>query len=795
YSIEKYGFMNPKKAKNDAILMNEQIRTNIINYLSNGYLAGGVLNLIAEYFLSNTTNISSVLIFSGILILFGFLLQAIHRTVKDTNIKDILTAVVLSLSIPIVTLRFINSASAAIWAFAFILLSVIFIFGNKIIQISITISIFLTQRSVWVMKPQVTIPVDATDHAARIGLYAIGIWFAFFANRVYTSKLQENESQISLQRFVSEISSDYISVNESSFYEKTHNMLTKLTGYLNTEQACIYLFDPDTEEFSSIYLSGSASAEDLITEIPTVNHSSSFIKQIKSNNMVRVSDIDQFPDEELSDMLPANGSEIKSLLALPVFNSGTVLGFLCITSVNRTKWQDSQIDFLKILSNLFADALAKVRQDKEINFMAFYDYLTGLPNRILFKDRVNQSLRSAGRSCKMVAIMFIDLDSFKTVNDAMGHDAGDGLIKQVAMELSRHVRKSDTVCRFGGDEFLVLLDDMESVQHIIQVAETITGLFNSPFFVNRQEIFVTASAGIAVFPTDGDDADILIKNADLAMYMAKEKGKNQFQICTPEMKDDVLLNMRLTTSLYRALEKDELKVCYQPVVHLEDKSIIGVEALVRWDHPELGMISPGKFIPLAEQTGLINSIGEWVLRTACQQLKEWQDASLPCFRIAVNVSINQFRNPGFVSLVRTIIRETGIDAENLELEVTESVAINESNYIVYVLDGLKDLGVSLSIDDFGTEYSSLSRLNSLPLDRLKIDIQFIRGINRTEKDQAVVLGIINLAHTLGLKVIAEGVENKAQLDFLIDNNCDEIQGFYFHPPMKPDEIEPAVRNF
>lgn len=334
-----------------------------------------------------------------------------------------------------------------------------------------------------------------------------------------------------------------------------------------------------------------------------------------------------------------------------------------------------------------------------------------------------------------------------------------------------------------------MLNNIGSVQDIVSITEKIMCLFHHTYIIGGQEFLVTASAGIAVYPTDGTNAEKLIKNADIAMYKAKEQGKNQYLLCTTGMKDEVLLKMKLISSLYRALDRDELVLYYQPQVCTETKKIIGLEALIRWNHPEMGMLAPGLFMNLAEQTGLIIPIGEWVLKTACIQLKEWLDAGFSPIRMAVNVSIVQFRNPNFVSQIHDILRDTETNPKNVELEITESIAIHESEYIVHVLNDLKKLGVSISIDDFGTEYSSLSRLTILPIDRLKMDIQFVRGIDAGNKERAIVISIINLAQNLGLKVIAEGVENTLQFDFLAQKQCDEIQGFYFYRPSSAKDIE------
>lgn len=395
----------------------------------------------------------------------------------------------------------------------------------------------------------------------------------------------------------------------------------------------------------------------------------------------------------------------------------------------------------------------------------------------------------AERNDKLMGILFLDLDLFKSVNDTMGHEAGDSLLITIAERLNQIVRKSDMVCRFGGDEFIVMLPLMEDEDQIRTAAEKLMDIFREPVSLRNQEFTVTASCGVAVYPYDGETAEKLIKNADLAMYESKNAGKNRYTLCTPIMKQEITERVELSNDLYRALERDELLLYYQPQVSIETDKIVGVEALIRWDHPKRGIISPGLFIPLAEQTGLIHSIGEWVLKTACSQNKSWQEKGYAPVVIAVNLSVEQFRSMKLIETVSTTLEQTGLDPEYLELEITESIAINEPEYIIDMLQKLREIGVSIAIDDFGTEYSSLSRLKSLPIDKLKMAMEFVQGIDKETKDEAIASVIINLARSLGLKVIAEGVEKENQYRFFKDRVCDEVQGYYFYRPMPAEAME------
>jgi diguanylate cyclase (GGDEF)-like protein len=481
---------------------------------------------------------------------------------------------------------------------------------------------------------------------------------------------------------------------------------------------------------------------------------------------------------------------IVSLLSAPLESSGTIYGILGFSSATGPmKIKDGNLEIIKMFANLIADKLKMARTEESIEHLAYYDQLTDLPNRMLFADRVKQAIYLAARQEKLLGIIYIDLNSFKSINDAFGHNIGDELIRKIAENLKQHLRKSDTVARFGSDEFIMLVNDIADYHAIPMIASNLMRLFKTPIRLEEQDFFLTASAGIAVYPVDGEDSETLIKNADLAMYKAKAAGSNHYVLCTDEMKDEVRQNMMLSNSLFRSLERGELSVHYQPLIRLDTETVIGVEALLRWNHSTLGMISPAVFIPIAEKNGLIGIIGEWVLRTACTQNKKWQDMGYPRCRISVNLSVVQLRNPRLAENIASILQETGLSPCDLELEITESAAMAESGTLQGVLNDLKKLGISISIDDFGTEYSSLNRLRELPIDRLKIDMQFIRALEHSSKDQAITMTIISLAKNLGLQVVAEGVETETQLEFLRSRNCDEVQGYYYFRPMPPEELE------
>jgi diguanylate cyclase (GGDEF)-like protein/PAS domain S-box-containing protein len=451
-------------------------------------------------------------------------------------------------------------------------------------------------------------------------------------------------------------------------------------------------------------------------------------------------------------------------------------------------------ELLIINESLKAEIKERERIQEKVKFYAYHDHLTGLPNKLLLRERLDQAILQAARTEKILAVLFLDIDTLKTVNDTMGYSMGDELLKSVAERLLRALRKSDTVARIGGDEFVVMIQNLSDVNAVTKVADKIISQFNEPFCLNGQNCYCTASVGIALYPTDGEDMEMLIKNADIAMYRAKETGRNRYKFCSSSMKSKAMETVRLTNNLYRALDNNELVVYYQPQINSSSGKIIGVETLLRWKHPELGLILPELFIPIAEKTGLIMPIGKWVLRTVCKQCKKWQNAGLPGIRMAVNLSMHQVQNPGIVECITSIIAETGLDPKYLELEITESAAMKETRNIVKTLHSFKALGVTISIDDFGTEFSSLNYLKQLPVDRIKIAMPFVQGICESSKDEAIVKGIITLASNLDMKVIAEGVETGQQLAFLSQHRCEEVQGYYYYKPMTANEFEEVMRK-
>jgi diguanylate cyclase (GGDEF)-like protein len=428
----------------------------------------------------------------------------------------------------------------------------------------------------------------------------------------------------------------------------------------------------------------------------------------------------------------------------------------------------------------------------ERDHLAYHDTLTDLPNRSLFEDRLTQALTMARREERTLAILFLSLDQFKKVNDTLGHALARRLLQEVAERINNSVPKGETVARFEGDEFALLLTQITDTGDVVTINRQINEALNLPFNLEVHEIFLTISAGVSLFPNDGIDEQTLLKNAGTALYRAKEQGENNCEFYTAEMNAKALHRLTLENGLQRALERTELELYYQPKIKISTREIIGMEALLRWHHPELGLVSPAEFIPLAEETGLIVPIGEWVLHEACRQNKSWQDEGFARLTVAVNVSGRQFQQQDFSEVVVRILQETGLDPHDLELELTESSVMKNPTSAASALGELKTMGIKISIDDFGTGYSSLGYLKRLPIDVLKIDQSFVHDLTTDPDDASVVMAIITLAHNLGLDVIAEGVETEEQLGLLRLLRCNGGQGYLFGRPMPADDFRSSM---
>ena len=465
--------------------------------------------------------------------------------------------------------------------------------------------------------------------------------------------------------------------------------------------------------------------------------------------------------------------------------AGSLAIVLFTALLGRMSWQLAQ--------SRLRESESKLEHAQRVEYLAYHDGLTGLPNRSMFSKLLSQRISEARRYDRELAVAFLDLDRFKQINDTLGHEAGDQLLQEVAARLQGCVRDSDTVARLGGDEFVVLLPELEDGKLAATVAHKILGVLAKPFTLIGHEFRITASIGISVYPRDGQDEQTLTKNADIAMYQAKAEGKNNFQFYSEQLNANSLERLTLESSLRHALERDEFRLYYQAKRDIRTGCIAGMEALLRWEHPDLGTVTPMQFIPIAEETGLIVPIGKWVLKTACLQSVAWQNEGLPPFGIAVNMTERQFLDESLLQDLASILKSTGMNPQLLELELTESLLIRDVENTLRILTGLKSLGIRIAVDDFGTGYSSLATLQRFPLDTVKIDRSFIGDLVGPAEDSGLADAIISMGKSLSLTVIVQGVETKEQADFLRAHACDELQGFYFNRPLPANQFAQLMR--
>lgn len=790
FSTKRYGFLTPKRTNNDESILDESTYKNVYCFISFIFISGSIINFILQYVYDQMSNIININLLSLLFLLVALIIWVIDKLRIDYDTKELSVAMVFAVVIPIGTLQYGTKGSTSIWAFSLVLMIICLLFNKKTLLTSIALSSVLTQLLVWAIEPNVSVNVAAFDYLVRIIIFIVAIHFALYVNNIYILRLKGEAHQIKFRKLLLEISNESIYVDSFNLDKKVYEMLGKCGMFLNVDMAYVVLFHGEQKEilFSCEWCKEENGVKNKKEFFSMLYSYQIMIDRLISNLIFKVDDANHLYKGELKKQLSDNN--IKGMISLPIKENGNVVGFIGFSSnAPISRWNIRSVSSLSIFANLTSDILNKINSEKKINYLAYYDQLTGLPNRILFRDIVDKNIEMAKETSKTLAIVLFDLDSFKFVNDTVGHESGDKLLIKVAEILSRSIGSSDVVSRLDGDEFIVMLNEFDKTSDVMGAVKKMIDALNKPIILKEQEFFISASAGIACYPNDGKNAEELFQNADFAMYKAKSDGKNRYALCSYEIKGEEFKKIKLTNLLYHALERNELLIYYQPQVSLKTNKIVGMEALLRWNLPEIGMVGPFVFIPLAERSGLINPIGEWVLRSACIQNRAWQDMGIKKLRMGVNVSIYQLRNPNLIFKIDNILKETRLSPDCLDIEITESAAINNEDKTIKVLEKIKELGVTISIDDFGTEYSSMSRLKSLPIDRIKIDKRFIQNIENDDKDKAVTKIIINLAKELNLKVIAEGAETTPQLDFLNQKMCDEVQGFFYYKPMPAEDIE------
>lgn len=574
------------------------------------------------------------------------------------------------------------------------------------------------------------------------------------------------------------------------------DMLTRYIEERSGELFCaIYLLDEAGYRLQHISAPSLPNNLLEILEEPFLSHSITMATENDNNELDISRKIEQ---SSMYGKLKTLAAELglHTIWIVPILTSkGQILGI--VTAYYRDEKQPLNYDkqLVEIAANLTGIAVEREQSEQNLNYLAHYDSLTQLPNRILFLDRLKQALASARRNHQLVALMFLDLDRFKNVNDTLGHDSGDQLLLEVATRLSACIRNEDTVSRLGGDEFTIILSNINNAGDTAAIAQKLLDALKEPFMLKGHEIFISASIGITMFPDDSDSSDGLLKNSDMAMYDAKQRGRNNYQFFASDMNTTAMERMEMENKMRHALERGEFCLYYQAKADIHSKEVVGLEALIRWNDPEHGLISPNDFVPLLEETNLIIPVGTWVIQEACRQNKAWQDQGYVPIRVAANLSARQLQDDNIINIVKGSLEQSGLDARYLELEVTESTLMNDSAHITGTLNSIKAIGVvHIDIDDFGTGYSSLSYLKNLPISTVKIDQSFVHDLPHDKGDASIARAIIAMAHSLDLKVIAEGVENQQQFDFLQELDCDEIQGYLISKPLAAEDVVKLMKK-
>lgn len=791
YCVLNYGLLVPEWVKNEPDI--NQIQSDVIQIklyrnLARVYILVGFISFAEQYF-TNREALYPALLFCVMMILIGIFIQCVRNIGWKVVYKDIITNLIIVLSIPGMILEYEQYSSVYAWVVPIIFILVAVAFSKRYMLILIIFPAMGTLIYLWWKYPITIIHFNETDHLLRILVLSIILWIAFYINYIYRQRIEENEERAGQQAFLLKASTMLLTADINNFDECMKQTLDICSKYINADRIYICLLDEEGNG-KSIYEFHREGIPSVYVELVNADWRKgiNFVRKIGDRSMEAVCIYDFSTMIEGNDSMSwVHSKPIKSMAVNPMITNDIITGYLVLESVLEfEECKGNQKETIILFTHMIANIWSNMKIEKRLSYRAYYDDLTGLPNRTLIMEKLE---RLTTIEEGLFGIIYFDIDNFKSFNDIMGHEGGNQLIWQVSRRLGTKLVGHNSVARIGGDEFLILVEQAASREEVVELCMELMNEFQTSVAVYDQNFYIYASMGIATYPFDGQSAEELVKNAEIAMQYSKESGRNKYTLFSSAMKSDTLSNSILINDLHLAIEREEFILRYQPQMNLSTKEIIGVEALIRWQHPERGIITPGLFIPLAEKTGLIVKIGKWVLLEACRQSVEWQRKGAKEIRMAVNMSLGQFLDPKLPIDLKEIIERTGMNPKLLELEITESIAAFDQEQITRTLFELKRCGVEISIDDFGTEYSSLNRIKTMPIDKIKIDQRFIRGISSNSKDEEIIKVILQMGNIFGVKVIAEGVETEEELMFLESNCCDEAQGYYFHKPLSAKDIE------
>ncbi len=786
YILLKKKVILPKIETNTYQIIDEQKQENIFNMTGFVYLVFAYTSLFFNYFIE-AHRLPNQIIYSGLIYITGTVHFFLKRCLKNKSTQYQFITVIAVILMLVISIRYRVHGFSIVLSFFFFYLMLTAVFEKNRYTYLIVSGIIMVQIYSWYYYPRISnLTIDNSEYSRRIIAIIVGLFVVLYINKLYKTKIKENLEQIDIQNTLSLISNDLLEVNIDNLNDKIADILKLCKEYFNYSSAYYYQVQNDTKTLKQIYCTNGPIDE----EITKVYDSLPQKQLILARQKCPVLNLD---NEDMSDAAKEyfKSKNIIGFYEFPVIVEGVVEGCVVFEFTKHRK-NTAMCDFNQIISNLISNTIKKVNYEKILYYNANYDVLTRLKNRNGFTKEVNKLIEE--KDLKKPAVIFLDIDNFKIVNNAFGYSVGDELLKTVAKILKENSTDESIIARFNKDEFSLFYPYTKDKAEIAERIQKILELFEKPIHVAEYEFKIYINIGISVFPEDGKSSEDLLKNADLALNEVKKINKVRYHFCDEKDKNKTLESAVYTNKLFTALQNNELKLAYQPQVDCKTGKIIGAEALIRWESPEFGTVSPGKFIPILEHTGMIIRIGEWIIEQVAMQQVKMSVKGLPKIRLSVNLSVIQFQDEKLIDKLRQILENWVIDTDYFELEITENVAVSNNDFLLERFEEIKEMGCSIAIDDFGVEFSSLNRLQSLPIDRLKIDKTFVDGIGIDEKRESIIKIIIQLAEALKLESIAEGVETEEQLKFLQDNNCKEIQGYYFAKPMYQEEFEEFVRN-
>ena len=756
------------------------------------YIVFGLLHLGMSYIIVKVFVEEGI--FAGLYaFISGLVIFVFQRSKRLERYVDRVSAAIIVFSVPIILFTFRGLAAVTVWVFPLLLLFISILFKRTLLLRLIAVVSLLCYVFIAATHSTVVIPIHRDDHVFRILFFLVSTYVAYYIQQSYLARFVEVQRKTDNQRAIAEVSNILLRGNASYVEEYISAALKVIGNFFDVDRVFLYRFSDDKKKALFVLAWNNPESAVQNDKDASFGDLPSFcIKQLKAKKKIVYSDIQTHVSLTDREKKFFGKREIVSTLCFPLIENETVAGFLGVHDFRYKKaWTEDNLQIFRIFTNLFSTAILKIENEKYIEHMAYHDVLTGLPNRMYFNRFVSRQIKN---NADDFAVLFIDLDSFKNINDSKGHEYGDKVLLQTSQRLKKELPSSAVICRFGGDEFLIFLPAVKTDDEIKVIVKRLMKTLGEPMGINDDVLYVTFSCGIALFPKDGKTVTTLIKYADSAMYVSKSKGKNCFTFCNPTLKKNIAKKIALHQMLYTAVENNELVLHYQPQINLSTGEIFGVEALLHWANKDFGIVSPTVFVPLSEQTGLIEMIGNWVLNKACEQLHLWQQKGIEGISMAVNISPRQFENSQLNSLIGGLLKKYDLPPSSLNLEITESVYLSQNVGVEKIMIDLKRLGVNISIDDFATEYSCLTRLKHTPIDKIKLSDTFVKGIGEDKMDEAIIRSMIILAENLQVKIVAEGVEKKEQADFLKQNGCTLVQGFYFYKPMSADDTEQVLKS-